>query len=676
MKKKILITLILVFSILTISSITINAKASFKESSKEVIDLGYGVSIDKVTGTSKSTFWESYWGGSTNAEGRGQTIYTANISKDSPAFIVQWGIFNGVENNWGVTSLSQIAKDYENTHPGKKVLVATNNWLSDCSSDNVGELDGVQIIGGLNYRVSDKQGNNAFAHEYIARPFILGFDKDGHIIYDDEYNSEDYTNELVLSIYNGVDKEKTYLDMNVSKINELPSNGEIAIYFSNIGNEEVSANGAKIYEMNGTVRHDFANTSEFLERDAFAKGKLVKECDSINFNGKEEGTYFLVSKNDKFNNLDITNLDLVCQYELLGELKDIIGATTYYYHIVRDGVAYNNNYNNDKGDAVEWSKGHQINNEIHPRTALLLKEDGTLALSVIDGRRADQGMTGMDYEDMANFYKSYYSAKEVFNYDGGGSSCMVITNSSGGFDIINDPSDGHQRSVANACLIVVEEEPFKVSCSEDEVDKLILNITNIKEDVQTVYALFNDELYEIKEGVEGYEIIINDLEKESKYTFQMCWKNKDDDVLYKGGYFTFETAYQFATLDYYKIDYDEDGTLVITIKVIDTERAFNKGTITIGDETQTFRDLESEIMFLNIDSNKEYDGVIRLSSKFNNKTYTKTTNFKVNEGVKPIIIDDNKIDDKKGGCANASSSIVFIMISMFAVAYVKRKRYF
>ena len=51
---------------------------------------------------------------------------------------------------------------------------------------------------------------------------------------------------------------------------------------------------------------------------------------------------------------------------------------------------------------------------------------------------------------MANFYKTMYNAYNVFNYDGVGSSCMIVAYKDGDFDIVNNPSDGYERRVANA----------------------------------------------------------------------------------------------------------------------------------------------------------------------------------------------------------------------------------
>lgn len=75
-----------------------------------------------------------------------------------------------------------------------------------------------------------------------------------------------------------------------------------------------------------------------------------------------------------------------------------------------------------------------------PRTALGLKQDGTLLLLVVDGRSsASAGMTLME---LAQYFVKLGAVSAV-NFDGGGSSEMVINGK-----IVNIPSDGRERAVS------------------------------------------------------------------------------------------------------------------------------------------------------------------------------------------------------------------------------------
>lgn len=75
-----------------------------------------------------------------------------------------------------------------------------------------------------------------------------------------------------------------------------------------------------------------------------------------------------------------------------------------------------------------------------PRTALGIKADGTVLLAVVDGRSTIS--CGMTLVELAQFLKKL-GAKDALNFDGGGSSEMVIKGR-----IVNKPSDGKERLVS------------------------------------------------------------------------------------------------------------------------------------------------------------------------------------------------------------------------------------
>lgn len=86
--------------------------------------------------------------------------------------------------------------------------------------------------------------------------------------------------------------------------------------------------------------------------------------------------------------------------------------------------------------------------EMHPRTAVGVDSDtGEVLLLVIDGRQADS--RGYTMVELANLMVDL-GADEAVNLDGGGSSTMVGKNRKGTMAVLNDPSDGFQRWVANA----------------------------------------------------------------------------------------------------------------------------------------------------------------------------------------------------------------------------------
>ena len=89
--------------------------------------------------------------------------------------------------------------------------------------------------------------------------------------------------------------------------------------------------------------------------------------------------------------------------------------------------------------AVEEEFANDIKNGRAPRTAVGIKADGSLILVVVDGRSAYS--SGVTLNELAE-YLLKLGAVSAMNFDGGGSSEMVIKNK-----IVNTPSDGVERPI-------------------------------------------------------------------------------------------------------------------------------------------------------------------------------------------------------------------------------------
>jgi hypothetical protein len=92
--------------------------------------------------------------------------------------------------------------------------------------------------------------------------------------------------------------------------------------------------------------------------------------------------------------------------------------------------------------------------EMHPRTAIGIDYDTqVIFLLVIDGRQdLSRGYTMVE---MATLME-YLGADEALNLDGGGSSTMVAQRPNGKVKVLNNPSDGRQRSVPNGLEVLYD----------------------------------------------------------------------------------------------------------------------------------------------------------------------------------------------------------------------------
>ena len=212
---------------------------------------------------------------------------------------------SGCNNRWGLTTIEDIARDYEKTHPDKIVLAATNNWLAWTKDNNRGEIKSCQIAGGLNFRVRDLQGTKdstegSFGSGYSPSNNMLGFDYDGNAYFCDNWNSGgNYTDKLYVSFYeNEITKEK--LDIIVDKINDLPQENELAIIFPNYDGI-TDLTGYDAYRMDAIkMRYDnVIGTKEFIERDAFALGNFAEKVTTIDFTTNPNSYYLVIVAKDR-----------------------------------------------------------------------------------------------------------------------------------------------------------------------------------------------------------------------------------------------------------------------------------------------------------------------------------------------------------------------------------------
>lgn len=114
----------------------------------------------------------------------------------------------------------------------------------------------------------------------------------------------------------------------------------------------------------------------------------------------------------------------------------VIGAGP---RLVKDGTIYVN--------VDEEQFPSDIRNGRAPRSAVGVSQYGDYIFAVVDGRQAHS--KGCTLQEWASILLNDFGAVNAINLDGGGSTELVIKG-----DIVNSPSDGKERPVGDALLIV------------------------------------------------------------------------------------------------------------------------------------------------------------------------------------------------------------------------------
>ena len=124
----------------------------------------------------------------------------------------------------------------------------------------------------------------------------------------------------------------------------------------------------------------------------------------------------------------------------------MLGVVSGFPDIVREGQTISSYPDGDPGHC----------GGLHPRTGIGLSRDKkTLWMAVVDGRTSSS--KGVKCSELGDILRGL-GAYSAINLDGGGSSAMVLKQSSGSYALVNTPSDGSQRVVANHLAVVVSDE--------------------------------------------------------------------------------------------------------------------------------------------------------------------------------------------------------------------------
>jgi uncharacterized protein YigE (DUF2233 family) len=90
----------------------------------------------------------------------------------------------------------------------------------------------------------------------------------------------------------------------------------------------------------------------------------------------------------------------------------------------------------------------------HPRSAIGWNEK-YFYLMQVDGRQAGHSV-GMTYSELAGYMHEKLGCTEALNLDGGGSATMWLLG-----QVVNNPSEGRERAMANALVLVQKPEPAR-----------------------------------------------------------------------------------------------------------------------------------------------------------------------------------------------------------------------
>ena len=101
----------------------------------------------------------------------------------------------------------------------------------------------------------------------------------------------------------------------------------------------------------------------------------------------------------------------------------------------------------------------------------------------------------MTMEEWGNFFASQGAVNAV-NFDGGGSTEMILINSENGLDTVNSPTGGGSREIATGLLLLSEDGKFN-GYDEPEKDMFIIIAASVL-GVMTLILIINTTVKSVK----------------------------------------------------------------------------------------------------------------------------------------------------------------------------------
>ena len=552
-KSFILVIILAVFLFgLNYSKLELNAanEASFTVSNNLVTkQLLYGVTYKSVDGLSNT-------GGSTTKVK--QVCNYVEIPSVEGLVVTSWA--NMDPYKWNMSHVNAVAKDYEAKHPGYKVIAATNGDFYDINANNnfPRTPTGCEISDGNYYKSIPTRSSN-----YQVVSFTNDGSKNAIVAYNQNVVK---VNDLpTLAIYN--ENDEIIASYEINKVNAAPGENEISVFYGVYGSDQKIIPQNVEGESKGTfVVGKALYALPHRANDFYGLGVISgSELDATG-----NGQFVIKSNNDEVNSKLQNGVKIRVQYEWNGTasaVKDAVNAGTQV--LVNGNIASNAN----TGDGSRMSARH-------PRTAIGIKDNGTIVLMVNDGRQESIGRYGSYGDELAAMMKEV-GCVNAYNLDGGGSSIMYYLD---GDELVlgNKYSDASERSISNIVLVAVKEIEVELNFKEIgsrtidvEVKVTDANRHNIKE----LYVKADTREAKVENGVAH----LTGLSQLTRYDLRIVYKSANDRMVYTTLSFPFATSAKEYKIKGLSVDGSGDNYNV-TLNFTDSGNStkLNEAKITIN----------------------------------------------------------------------------------------------
>lgn len=419
------------------------------------------------------------------------TIHWADFDPSSEMKVVTYSGDNA--DKWKTLTTKQAAIKWEANNPGWIVVAGINGDFFDINS--TGQPTGNFMQSGDMYRAQT-------AGEVQRK--TIGWNADGSVIVGDP------TISTTMSLKVLTDDSKVKDEVVISTINKTPTDAGVTL-LTNHMNANVDLTGFNVYDCEYSINR--ISSGGYI----FVKGKVLGKVELGAGSVPGDDHFYLVSKDNTLDEM-IAAGDLVkCEYSYTDNWSNVQNSIGYIHQVLNNGAPIPEHAGSK--DAFIYTT--------HPRTLIGFREDGSTVFMAVEGR-------GKPIDRKVGV--SLYEAGEIladlgcvtgYNLDGGGSTTLIARNPLGGFDVINDPSDGNERADGNHCLVVMRDPGFRVNDTESEFDRAVvkLDVTDKEayDKISNIKVTLNGETKDYT----GEELIFTNVMRDTDYEIKVTYDGLD-----------------------------------------------------------------------------------------------------------------------------------------------------
>ena len=535
------------------------------------------------------------------------TVHWVDFDPSNDVKVVTYSGSN--QDKWKQMTTRQAAADWEKHNPGWIVVAGINGDFFENSGATTYQPTNNFMQGGDMYRAEKSSASNRFT---------IGWKDDGSVIVGDPAVSSD----IYLRIYDD-NKEEIVQNVKINKVNTNPSASGITLY---------TKDAKSTYDLTGYTVYDCEYEICRISSGGyvFVKGTVLETVTLGAGSVPGDNHFYLASKDGSLDGVISSGDYIKCEYVYEDAWSNVQNSVGYIDQVLANGVPQHR----ESTDAFAYTS--------HPRTLIGFREDGTTVFMVIEGRGKPA-----DYQVGVSHYESgqllqAQGCVNGYNLDGGGSSTLIVRNNHGGFDVLNDPSDGSERSDGNHCLVVMRDPGFIFSGIDSTYDNAVVNLRVVNQDYFNTLSNIKVTLNGVtKDYVDG-GVSFDNVEMSTTYKVEVTYDSPstyDESVLTNKKYVNYLTTpeYEYPEHGLYvkgktdsSITIAKDTTLATASQIQDVIVHIGNNTFNLGNNAEIeckdlYQDVEYEVYY-------EYTVVAPNGDKFNLTSEVikvKTNAFKV-----------------------------------------------